>query len=120
MGNPTQLPLYLTLYQLTKYLYTVQRNLPKEFKYTLGESIVHLSWLCVDEFLDAYDARDQEKYLAISRLSRTFEQLKVRIRLCFELGLIRESQHLHMCDVYFGDIGGMMSGWKNKYSRFSL
>lgn len=120
MGNPNQLPLYLKLYQLTKYLYIIQKNFPKEYKYTLGETILRLSWICVDEFLFAYDAEEREKYCAIIRLSRTFDRLKIRLRLCYEVGLIRENQHTHLCSAYFYDIGAMIGGWKNKYSRFSL
>lgn len=120
MGNPMQLPLYLKLYQLTKYLYTVQRNLPREYKYTLGESLLQLSWRCLDEFLCAYDTENREKYIAITRLSQTFDKLKIRVRMCFELGIIRENQHIHISQSYCVDIGGMIGGWKNKYSRSSL
>lgn len=111
MSNSQHLPLYLKIYQLIKFLYGRIRNFPKQYKYTLGENILNLSWQCLDLVLEVNALPDKEKQPKISDLSVTFDQLKIRLRMAQELNLISKRQFAHIQTNYIKEIGGMIGGW---------
>jgi hypothetical protein len=106
-----QLPLYLKLYQLTKLLYEVTRNFSKQYKYTLGGSILDLSWRCVDLVIEANILPKKEKYTKIAELSISFDCLKARLRLAQEIGLVSERKYAHIQTEYIKETGEMIGGW---------
>ena len=61
MSRADDLPLYLSLYKLLKYLYLLTHNFPKEYKYTLGQSILELGWKTLDLIILANHRAKQEK-----------------------------------------------------------
>lgn len=111
MSDYTELPLYLRLYQLIKYLHEVVRNFPKQYRYTFGGQILALSWECLDMVLEANVLRGQEKNLKILSLSVSFDKFKIRLRMAQELKLISEKQFCHLQTYYLKEIGGMIGGW---------
>lgn len=118
MSNPQQLPIYLKLYQLIKYLYQRKNNFPKEYKYTLGEEIMELAWKCIDLFLEANALPNSEKRQKISELSNVFDKLKLRLRMSQEIGIITERQFIHIQEQFVGEIGTMIGGW-SKWSNLN-
>lgn len=111
MSHFNHLPLYLKLYQLEKYLYTVKGNMSKEYKYSLGENLVSLGWECLDIFLETNILEQSARGERILSLSTTFDKLKLRIRMCQELKLISEGQFAHIQTQYISEIGKMIGGW---------
>lgn len=111
MSNTEQLPLYLKLYQLIKFLYAAVKNFPKQYKYTLGSQVINISWRCLDLMIEANGAAGKEKQSKILELSLAFDKLKVRLRMAQELHLISEGQFVHIQTVYCKEIGGMIGGW---------
>jgi len=111
MSNSQQLPLYLKLYQLIKFLYERVRNFPKQYKYALGGNILNLSWQCLDLVLEVNALPDKEKQPKISDLSVTFDQLKIRLRMAQEINLISKRQFVHLQTYYLKEIGEMIGGW---------
>ena len=111
MSNFQRLPLYLKIYQLIKFLYEVVRNFPKQYKYTLGESILDLSWQCLDLILEVNALPNEEKRPKILELSIAFDKLKVRLRMAQEMNLISERQFAHLQTYYLKEIGEMIGGW---------
>lgn len=112
MSIPQQLPIYLKLYQLIKYLYARKKNFPKEYKYTLGEEIISLSWKCIDLFLEANALPNKEKNLKINELSNVFDKLKLRLRMSQEIGLVSEKQFVHIQEQFIRETGTMIGGWQ--------
>lgn len=110
MSSTAQLPLYLKLYQLIKFLYGAVRNFPKQYKYTLGSQILDISWRCLDLVIEANGA-GRDKHPKILELSLAFDKLKVRLRMAQELRLISEGQFVHLQTVYCKEIGEMIGGW---------
>ncbi len=111
MAQSEHLSLYLKFYQLIKFLYETVRNFPKQYKYTLGASILNLSWLCLDLVLEANALPNEKKSPKISELSITFDKLKVRLRISQELKLISKKRFVHIQTYYLKEIGEMIGGW---------
>jgi len=111
MAQVQHLPLYLKFYQLTKYLYERTRNFPKQYKYTLGQNILDLSWACLDLLVAANVLSREKKYAKILELSIAFDCLKVRLRMAQEIGSISTKQYVHIQSFYLKEIGEMIGGW---------
>lgn len=111
MAQTQNLPLYLKIYQLIKFLYGAVRNFPKQYKYTLGAQIINYSWRCLDLVIEANGAVPAEKRQKIAELSAVFDKLKVRLRMAQELRLISEGQFAHIQTNYCLEAGTMIGGW---------
>lgn len=114
-----QLPLYLKLFGLIKFLYGIVRNFPREYKYTFGKEILDLSWGCLDLFLEANCLYGRDKSLKILLLSLSFDKFKIRLRMAQEIKLISEKQFCHLQTYYLREIGEMIGGWQ-KWSKNAL
>ena len=111
MHNSEHLPIYLKLYQLTKYLYERIRNFSKQYKYTIGEDILNLNWQCLDLVLEANSLPNKLKHSKILKLSINFDKLKIRLRMAQEINLISKKQFIHIQSYYIREIGEMIGGW---------
>jgi len=87
------------------------RNFPKQYKYTLGQNVLDLTWRCIDSVLEANVSSNSEKYQKILRLSVAFDQLKIRLRMAQEINLISKKQFSHIQTYYIREIGEMVGGW---------
>lgn len=111
MAKNQKLPLYLKLYQFLKFLYKTTRSFPKQYKYTLGQNILDLTWRCLDLVLEANALPHEEKCSKILKLSLAFDQLKIRLRMAQEMDLISKRQFSHIQTNYVKEIGEMIGGW---------
>lgn len=92
-------------------------NFPRQYKYTLGQNILDLTWRCLDLVLEASASSDNgKKYSKILALSVIFDQLKVRLRLAQEINLVPEKQFSHIQTNYIKEIGDMIGGWLRRWS----
>jgi len=110
MTKPTNLPLYLALFKLVKYLYLLIHHFRKEHKYTLGESILELGWQTLDLVIKANSQPNEEKPEEIKKASVKFDQLKTRLRMGHELKLISHQKYGYLIEQN-EEIGRMLSGW---------
>ncbi len=113
MKKSEHLPLYLKLYQLTKLLYETTRYFSKQYKYTLGEEILNLSWRCVDLVIKSNTLSKKERHAKVADLSVAFDCLKARLRMAQEIGLLSERQYAHIQTEYIKEAGEMIGGWFN-------
>ena len=104
--------IYYKQYLLTKALYGVVRNFPKEHKFVLGTDIIRLSWRCLDLAAAANAAPNREKKRRIDGLSEIFDRLKTRLRMAQELRLVTIRQLAHLEENYLAEIGSMIGGWR--------
>lgn len=117
MTKPNDLPLYLSLYKLVQYLYLLIHNFSKEYKYTLGQSILDLGWKALDLVILANLLPNHEKGRKICQVSAAFDQLKTRLRMAYELKLISPKKYAYIA-TQNEEIGKMISGW-HKWARLA-
>lgn len=111
MVEKSNLLIYHKLYQLVKELYKMVHNMEKEYKYSLGRDVLSICWVCLDLFLEANGSPNCEKHNKINVLILAFDKLKIRLRMCQELGLISIGQYSHVQERYIAEIGKMIGGW---------
>lgn len=110
MSNLDDLPLYITMYKLLKYLYLLVKNFSKEYKYTLGQDILECAWEVLDGIISANIASNNRKAETILKTSASFDQLKSRLRMAHELKLIAHKQYAYIISQN-EEIGKMLAGW---------
>ena len=110
--NDFKLPIFNRFYQLIKFLYKITHNMPREYKYNLGEEIIDLSWLCLDGAFKAGYIKGSEKGKEIEKISYNFDCLKLRLRMASEIGAISDNVYVHLQENYIIEIGKMIGGWK--------
>lgn len=111
MTSFQQLPLYNKLYIFLKILYKTVHNIPKEYKYSIGNEILLISWKCLDLFLEANALPNEKKYGVISKLSLEFDKVKIRLRMMQEIRIISLGEYTHFQENYLQEIGTMIGGW---------
>ena len=107
------MPLYLRLISLLKIDYEVVHNLPKEYKYSLGEDIISKTWNLVDMFIKAQCQSNDHanKVKLISLMNLEFDSLKLRIRFLSELKLISLAKSGQFVELTV-EIGKMLGSWQ--------
>ena len=111
MSNPRQLPLFNKLYILIKLLYKTTHNMPKKYKYSIGNESILIAWKCLDLFIEANSLPNNKKHSRILKLSQEFDKLKMRFRMMHEIDIITLGQFTHWQENYIQPIGVMLGGW---------
>ncbi len=106
-----KLPLYHKLYQLILAIYRLVNNLPKQYKFSLGENLINLNWQCLDLLYEINILENKNKKDKILILSSCFDKIKLRLSVMQDLKIISEKQSAHFYDVYLREIGVMIGGW---------
>ena len=119
MTKTDNLPLYLCLYKLVQYFYLLIHNFPKEYKYTLGQSILDLGWETLDLVILANTLPNCDKGVKIRRVSICFDQLKTRLRMAHELKLFSLKKYSYIIEQN-EEIGRMIAGWLRWAQTVSL
>ena len=116
MSKPDDLPLYLAVHKLLLHLYLLVSNFPKSYKYSLGQNILDLAWETLDFVIFANSLPNKEKPGSIRQSSVTFDKLKIRLRLAYEIKLINHRRQAFLAEKN-EEIGKMlekkllMSNW---------
>lgn len=107
------MPLYLQLIDLLKIEYAYVHNLQKEYKYSLGEDVIRLTWNLIDLFIQAqtngYNCTEKKEI--IGEIAQKFDSLKLRVRFLTELKLISLHQTTYINELLVG-IGKMIGSWQ--------
>ncbi len=110
MSHQNEPPLYLAMYKLEKHLHIVTKHFPKEYKYTLGESIKQNGWETLEAIMLANTLPNHEKQPIISNASLAFDKLTLKLRMSYELKLISHKRYAFLI-IQTAEIGNMISGW---------
>lgn len=102
--------IYLVLYKQILYLYTVVRNFPKEYKYTLGQDILNLIWKTLDYVIHANTLPNNGKYKAIQKAMTIFDSLRYRLRLASDLKILDHKKYSFLIKQNT-KIAKMLRGW---------
>ena len=109
------MPLYVKLVALLRAEYDIFRNLPKAYKYSLGQDLINRTWNIIDLFIIVQTTTTKEgksaKELVVEQLSQQFDCLKLRVRFLTELKLITLAQSAHL-NSYTVEIGKMIGSWQ--------
>lgn len=109
------MPLYVKLVELLRVEYTIFQNLPKAYKFSLGQDVINRTWNIIDLFIIIQTTTTTEgkqtKELVIEQLSQQFDCLKLRVRFLAELKLISLGQSTNMSG-YLVEIGKMIGSWQ--------
>ena len=111
MSSTNELPLYQKLYQLTKILYKIFKNAPKQYKYSIVQDALTFCWQCLDLLFDINVLENPKKHELIVLLSSNFDKLKLRLRMMQELNIISKKQFSYIYENYIKEIGVMIGGW---------
>lgn len=103
-------PLFVELMKFQKYVFVVNKHLPRQYKKNLGNDIIALTWEVLDSVMDCNDAPNGKKYVFLKKASSSFDKVRVRLRFGYEVGVIPHRRYGVLCQ-YFEDIGKMLSGW---------
>ena len=101
---------------MVKFFYQMIKHFPKEYKYSIGDEILRLSWNCLDLVVEVNACHDNDKKFVLRELNHNFEKLKVRIRMSQEIDLISIGQFSHIEENFMLEIGKMIGGWQ-KWAR---
>lgn len=107
------MPLYLRLTELLQVEYRLVANFPKQYKYSLGQDMIAMTWKMLDLFITAqtYPAtKKQEKLENIQLINQQHDCLNLRIRFCGELKLISLKQQSRLNESST-EIGNMIGSW---------
>jgi hypothetical protein len=111
-ANNTDKPLYLAVYKLIIYLYSIVHNLPKEHKYRLGNDIIDISWKTLDSLMYTNTLGNKDKHIQIKKTLAIFNTLKYRLRVLSDLKLLSHRQYAHIIKQTV-EINKMLRGWYN-------
>lgn len=107
------MPLYLRLIELLKQEYKLVCNLPKSYKYSIGQDLINITWEMVDVFIKAQtvlSSNPEAKKQAIKSINHNQQCLQLRFRFLAELKLISLKQQARLNEQTV-EIGKMVGSW---------
>ncbi len=107
------MPLYLKLISLLKKEYLIVHEMPKEYKFSLGQDLLGKTWKMIDIFINIQispPADKNNKIKLIKKINLHFEELKLRFRFLLELKLISLGQAAKINETLV-EIGKMIGSW---------
>jgi hypothetical protein len=102
--------LYKNIYTQQKMLYTMRTSVAKEARYLLWKQCEELSMELLMGVIPLTSVGDEERLRQLAALDLKNEQLKVVIRLTYELKVI-DSKKLVAIAQCIVDTGRMIGGW---------
>lgn len=109
MALHSQLPLYKTVHELTQLVINTARNMPRDYKKTLGERIVDELIAISVLVLRANIARDKRPHL--DELLERKEVANLLLRLAVDLRCVSRDQYAGMIQR-LDSIGKQANGWR--------
>ena len=117
----TQLPVFRKMYDLNLMLMRMVNKFPKQYKYSLGDSLSKQALLIFKHLFSAnreYENKDnRRKHLSL--FLDDFDLLKVLIRLCNEERLFSAKDAVNLA-LLTENITKQINGWNNKLGEDDL
>lgn len=115
MAIHTSLPIYADAYKLLKTIVEITKNMPRDFKQSIGGKLRDESVEIVVLIFKANFARNKTEYL-LDLIERQ-EVCQVLLRLSCDMRLISKGQYANAIELT-GSIGKQANGWR-KHSASS-
>ncbi|BBB65875.1 hypothetical protein UNDYM_1622 [Undibacterium sp. YM2] len=103
------LPIYQKAYELLKLATNVTKNMPKDFKGSIGGEIRSLCLQNIVLIANANAAQDKTAYL--SKLLEQVHAAEILFRLCKDMRFISTKQYAEAVQLT-DDVGKQANGWK--------
>jgi hypothetical protein len=103
------LPVYRDTYRLILLLFTLTKEFPREYKYTLGQDLKHDTMRLVRHIYRANKGEGRKEHL--EDFSDDFELVKLQVRLCHDLRLISPGRFSEVV-LLMDTIGKQVNGWR--------
>ena len=104
------LPVFKDVYKLTLLIYSLTKDFPKEYKYTLGQDLKKDVMVLMRSIYRANKAQNKKEYLEI--FLDDFELLKLEVRLCVDMKIITMKKQAEI-SLLMNGIGKQITGWRN-------
>jgi hypothetical protein len=110
MAMHHDLPLYRATYKFILDLFSVVKEFPREYKYTIGQDLRRDSIVLVRLIICANKYRN-ERAAYLDTLQECMELLRMQVRLCFDLRILSVSSHSSL-SATMENISKQITGWK--------
>ena len=111
MARYEHIKIFQSVYTLCLEIYKITRNFKKEYKYTLGERLKSLIHDILDLVVKTNSMPDKEKSQGLSELNYKKENLRIHIRMAFDLKMVSRGQ-LGILNQRIEEIGKQIGGWQ--------
>src|SRR5574344_1934955 len=112
MKKSDDLPIFRDSYALLQRLMHIQKEIPRMFRYSIGEKMINLNLEMIDQIYKANGNYTKTPY--IDRLTDCNNMLKMLTRLCRDAKYLSLQQFTLVVELLV-KIGRQASGWK-KYA----
>lgn len=113
MAQSEDLPIFKASYDLLEQLTDLAKDLPKFFRYSVGQRMVDL---CLDMLGNIYRAnmkRDKEEPL--TDLLIDYRQLLLLLRVCYKQKALSTGRYAELVKL-LDSIGRQATGWRQKFA----
>lgn len=114
MALYTTLKVYQDTYKLILYLFSLTKQFPREYKYSLGQDMKKVALELVKNIYLANRSYEKEKYL--EKFLENFEILKLEIQIAVDLNIISIKQNVNLAEK-IAEIGKQINGWKKSLKK---
>ncbi len=111
MALHSQLPLYKTVHELTQAVIVTKRNMPRDYKHTLGDRMVDELIAIAVLVFRANVARDKRQHL--DEMLERKEVADFLLRLAVDLRCISTGQYAALVKL-LDSVGKQTNGWRKK------
>jgi four helix bundle protein len=102
--------IYIKFFDYLKYLHLLVHDFPKEYKYFLGKNIIDTGFTTMDNMVEANMATNNQKFEKILLASVSFDRLKTRLKMAYELKLITQKKYSYLIKEN-KEIGTELTSW---------
>ena len=111
MAQSEDLPIFKASYDLLEQLTSLAKDLPKFFRYSIGQRMVDL---CLDMLANIYRANMKcDKAEPLTDLLICYRQLLLLLRVCYKQKALSTGRYAELVKL-LDSIGRQATGWKNK------
>ncbi len=111
MAQSEDLPIFKASYDLLEQLTDLSKDLPKFFRYSIGQRMVDL---CLDLLGNIYRANmKRDKAEPLTDLLIDYRQLLLLLRVCYKQKALSTGRYAELVKL-LDSIGRQATGWKNK------
>ena len=113
MAQSEDLPIFKASYDLLEQLTDLAKDLPKFFRYSIGQRMVDL---CLDLLGNIYRANmKRDKAEPLTDLLIDYRQLLLLLRVCYRQKALSTGRYAELVKL-LDSIGRQATGWRQKYA----
>lgn len=111
MNKNQELPVFVHWMEFLKWLFNTTEKLPKPIRFTFTQRIENLALDIIQSLVKARYSHEKREILG--KINLDLEQMRVLLRLCFELRYLGQKQYEYAIRQ-IDETGRMIGGWKKQ------